>query len=54
MSFAALLTLTAWGGKDVTDQQRNEWSTQNMVSEETPQTILIGADDDAVIDASNR
>ena len=40
-------------GNDVTDAQRKQWSTNNMVSDETPQTIIIAADDDPVIDASN-
>lgn len=40
-------------GADVTDEQRKQWSTQNMVTDETPQTVIFAADDDPVIEASN-
>lgn len=40
-------------GDDPSDALRKAWSTNQMVSAETPATILIAADDDPTIDPSN-
>lgn len=40
-------------GSNVTDEQRKAWSTNHMVSEDTPKTIIITADDDSTIDPVN-
>jgi acetyl esterase/lipase len=40
-------------GSNVTDEQRKAWSTNRMVNEDTPKTIIITADDDPTIDPVN-
>ena len=40
-------------GDDCTMELRKQWSTQQMVSAETPPTIILTADDDPVIDPTN-
>ena len=40
-------------GSDCSDQLRRAWSTNQMVSAETPQTIILTADDDPVIEPTN-
>jgi acetyl esterase/lipase len=40
-------------GNQATDEQRKAWSTNRMVNEDTPKTIIITADDDPTIDPIN-
>lgn len=40
-------------GDNVTDDERKAWSTNRMVTMETPKTIIITADDDPTIDPTN-
>lgn len=40
-------------GDDCSNELRKQWSTNQMVCAETPQTIIIAADDDPTIDPSN-